>query len=128
QLAYDLQFVGVPFMWSWPSEGKTARYLEDEDSAEWTIPHLQSFLRHVAVKTNARTIHLIAHSMGSRALVRALAQLASPPTSFRFNEIILAAPDIDRDNFLQLAEAVKQLSARTTIYASSHDKAILASH
>ncbi len=33
QLAYDLQFPGVPMLYSWPSEARASRYAVDEDNA-----------------------------------------------------------------------------------------------
>ena len=130
QLAYDLGFNGAPIFYSWPSKGDLTGYSADEGTIIWTAPHLTAFLQQVAVQSNAKTVHLIAHSMGNRALTQALANLATlPPETPRphFREIILAAPDIDRDIFKQLAAAVARNADRVTLYASSHDEALAAS-
>jgi esterase/lipase superfamily enzyme len=63
--------------------------------------------------------------MGARILTSALKDLSSDPsTSVRFSQIILAAPDIDRDIFLQLAKAINRTADRITLYASSKDEAL----
>jgi esterase/lipase superfamily enzyme len=130
QLAYDLNFRGAPIFFSWPSKGDLAGYAADEGTIIWTTPHLMAFLQQVALQSNAKTVHLIAHSMGNRALTQALANLATPPAGTsgpHFREVILAAPDVDRDIFKQLAEAVAKSADRVTLYASSHDEALTAS-
>jgi esterase/lipase superfamily enzyme len=130
QLAYDLGFNGAPIFYSWPSKGDLPGYAADEGTIIWTAPHLTAFLQQVAVQSNAKTVHLIAHSMGNRALTQALANLATPPAGTsrpHFREVILAAPDVDRDIFKQLAAAVASSADRVTLYASSHDEALAAS-
>src|SRR5439155_20187668 len=77
QIAYDLGFDGAPILYSWPSTGTVTGYPADEATVEWTAPHLKEFLEKVASQTHATTVHLIAHSMGSRALVSALCGVAS---------------------------------------------------
>jgi esterase/lipase superfamily enzyme len=129
QLSYDLQFRGATVMYSWPSKGGMDDYLADEATIEWAAPHLEKFLETVAVESHATTVHLIAHSMGNRALTHALAAIATkhagvPPM---FKQVFLAAPDIDVGVFKQLAEVFPPAAARVTLYASSKDKAIIAS-
>jgi esterase/lipase superfamily enzyme len=65
--------------------------------------------------------------MGSRALARVLRDIAISNADVRFNQVLMAAPDIDRGEFLQLAKRIKAVSARITLYASSSDKALRAS-
>jgi esterase/lipase superfamily enzyme len=65
--------------------------------------------------------------MGNRALVHALAQLSESWRERRLPRIrnlFLTAPDIDKGVFLQLAEAMSGTSMRSTLYASSRDKAL----
>lgn len=122
QLAYDLQFEGVPIFYSWPSCANVEGYLADEATVEWTKPHLKKLLQDLAAN-GVSNIHVIAHSMGNRALARAISEL-STSSSVRLNQIILTAPDIDTGEFLQLADAIRSVSQRVTLYASSTDKAI----
>ena len=67
QIAYDLQFPGAPVCYSWPSRGGLADYTRDENQAEWTVVHLHTFLQELVQQSGAKSVHLIAHSMGNRA-------------------------------------------------------------
>lgn len=125
QIAYDLGFLGAPILYSWPSEGKYLRYPVDLNNNEWTIPHLRAFLQQVAARSGADVIHLIAHSMGNRALVYALTQMSMAQPLF--NQVILTAPDIDADALGELSAALQTKGRRVTLYASSNDRALVAS-
>jgi esterase/lipase superfamily enzyme len=130
QLAYDLNFHGAAIFYSWPSKGDLDGYPADEGTIIWTTRHLTAFLQQVALQSKAKTVHLIAHSMGNRALTQALADLAMPlggTAQPHFREVILAAPDVDRDIFKQLAGAIGKSADRVTLYASSNDEALAAS-
>jgi len=129
QIAYDLGFDGAPITYSWPSQATLSgvAYHADETNAEWTVPHLERFLTEVASRSGAQRIHLIAHSMGNRPLTAALTRIAArmgPNSRPLFEHIVLTAPDIDTDTFLQLAGEFSRPGRRTTLYASSNDKAL----
>jgi esterase/lipase superfamily enzyme len=121
QLAWDLRFRGPAITYSWPSADRTGKYLDDIEMAEWTAPHLRKFLEEVRRQTGTRTVHLIAHSMGSRVLGLALQE---PDAAMHFQEIVLAAPDIGPDLFSQLGGAMEADSERVTIYSSRRDVAL----
>ncbi len=127
QLAFDLEFKGAPIMFSWPSCARVKGYMVDEATIDWVLPHLTQFLQDIVRRGEVRTLHLIAHSMGNRALARTLKEIAMSDSDIRFNQVLMAAPDIDRGEFLQLAARMKVVSERVTLYASSADKALRAS-
>lgn len=129
QMAYDLEFAGAPLFFSWPSQGNWYEYREDEKQVELAINPLKAFLLDVTRSSGARSIHLIAHSMGSRALTAALKEIeAEAGRQTSFNQLVLAAPDIDADVFRQrVAPAITKQAKRVTLYASSNDLALLAS-
>lgn len=127
QIAYDLQFDGAPFLYSWPSGANVGSYTYDRESAEGAEPHLRKFLDTVIKETGATSVSVIAHSMGNQALLNVLRDLNSPPTGAIIDQIILAAPDVGVDNFTNLAERIKGLARGTTLYAASNDRALLAS-
>ncbi|WPV64002.1 alpha/beta hydrolase [Chitinophaga sp. LS1] len=71
-----------------------------------------------------KKLNVIANSMGSRGLVDALEGLKINEfyEEFVFNQIILAAPDIDAQIFVeQIAPQLLNCSNRLTLYASSRD-------
>jgi len=131
QLAVDLPFRGVPVCYSWPSQGTLLGYKVDENNVAWTVSHLRDFLTDLASKSGARSINLVAHSMGNRALTAALSEINlirgndSPPL---FDRVVLAAPDIDADYFRRdLANRILGTAEQVTLYASSNDRALIAS-
>jgi esterase/lipase superfamily enzyme len=130
QIAYDLSFRGAPVFYSWPSQGAMASYTVDEQNIEWAQANLKAFLEDFLARSEAEDIYLIAHSMGNRALTRAIAAVLAekPALRSRLKEVILAAPDIDADVFKRdLAPALAAAGRPITLYASSEDVALVAS-
>lgn len=130
QLAFDLDLRGhssrgVAAFYSWPSRGEEIPYLVDENNAEWTQGHLTEFLTRFLRETSAQRVYLIAHSMGSRPALRAIAGLSAshPELLAKIQEVILAAPDIDAGTFRdQIAPAFGPNRLEGTLYVSSKDK------
>lgn len=130
QIAYDLGFSGVPILYSWPSEGATLRYTVDENNVRWTVQHFSEFLRLALTQLGARVVHVIAHSMGNRCLTEALRTFDTASlgeTAAGLGQVVFAAPDIDSETFVDLAHEFHRQAGRFTLYASSTDKALLAS-
>ncbi len=130
QMAHDLRFQGPPIMFSWPSQGKLPGYVADMTSADFAKEHVLEFVEKIAHDSGAKKVHLIAHSMGNRIVTDVLKNL-SEQSRYRevpkFNQVILAAPDIDARTFkYEIAPKITQAD-RITIYASSNDKALKAS-
>jgi esterase/lipase superfamily enzyme len=129
QIAYDLDFAGVPFFYSWPSGGRAADYIYDEDSARLSDVYLREFLDRILAQSGAERVHLIAHSMGNVPLLKALAKLAQDPARPQnLGQIILAAPDVDWREFHGIAASIFATKLVTkdfaTLYASSADRAL----
>lgn len=125
QLAYDLEFDGVPYLYSWPSKAEKSGYLYDRDSADRARHYFLKFLELVATKTKAKRIHIIAHSLGARLMIEALDQESQVPgriKKLKLGEIILAAPDIDRDVFKDIASVITHSGTGTTLYAADNDR------
>jgi esterase/lipase superfamily enzyme len=131
QLAYDLDFDGTPMMYSWPSQGSTTAYSVDEAAVGISGRRMADFLETVIAQSGAERIHLIAHSMGNRALIEALqTYLAkrSPDNRQRiFGQIVFTAPDVDRDYFMDVIESLHSAAERVTLYASDTDYALRSS-
>lgn len=128
QLAADLSIDGAPILYSWPSKASILAYGADEQEAEVAsqIGDLADFLDDVAKRTGAGRVHLIAHSMGNRFLIRALNTLAERPAPSRpqFEEVVLAAPDVGVDDFTRHWPQIRAMGKRFTLYASKRDKAL----
>jgi len=127
QMAYDLKFDGASFLYSWPSGGGVAGYVYDRESSEQAEPYLREYIEMVVKETGAKSVSVIAHSMGNMPLLRVLQALGpSLPPGVRLNQIILAAPDVDRNLFENLAANIKQYGRGVTLYCSSNDRAMAA--
>ena len=125
QIVYDLGFGGVAFCYSWPSQGEFTKYPVDKENAEWTVPHLTKVLTDLQKETHFEKVHIIAHSMGTRVLSYALRNARDAGLNLDFNNVILAAPDIDADIFKeQILPKIKPCARRLTMYASSGDQAL----
>lgn len=126
QIKYDLAFDGPAILFTWPSWGKTTEYPADGRNADWAAADLKTFLSDLAQRSGATKVHLIAHSMGNRVLAGALAKL-DPGAHAPFDQIVLAAPDLDADVFKRdLAPQYLRLANHVTLYASSKDEALAA--
>ncbi len=127
QLGCDLEVTGATAFFSWPSMGKTKGYMADEATIEASVPDIVEFLTDFTRRSGADVVHLVAHSMGNRGLLRAMEQIASKADTqgVRFGQIFLAAPDVDRRLFEQLAVHYRSpRSVRTTLYSSRGDQAV----
>ena len=127
--------VGVPIAYTWPAGlGGIRGYAYDRESGEFTVSHLRRFIKTVADCPDVERVHLIGHSRGCDVAISALRELnltivaqgKSTQQELKLENLVLAAPDVDEEVFMQRAvgENLLQAARRTTIYASQHDKAI----
>jgi esterase/lipase superfamily enzyme len=131
QIGCDLKVPGPVAFFSRPSRGSLAAYPADEASIEASEQPIADFLVEFAQNCkaggNSLRLHLIAHSMGNRGFLRALQRIAASAElrgKVHFNQIILAAPDVDRDLFLSLAALYRAHADGVTLYASRRDLAV----
>jgi esterase/lipase superfamily enzyme len=124
QIGYDLKVPGATAFFSWPSRGSVAAYPADEATIEASEQAITDFLVDFTANCGAEKVHVIAHSMGNRGLLRALQRIAANAQTrgkVKFGQVVLAAPDVDRDLFLDLARLFAEHCQRTTLYASCAD-------
>lgn len=136
QFIYDIRFPGTPVAFSWPSEGTVKGYWRDEKKAAQSYKALALTLYRLIEQQQTQKdpakrgkIHLIAHSMGNRVLLRAIHELGTYLKDIEkpFGHIVLAAPDVDLSDFVALFPWVKYSSDSVSLYYSEEDKALLAS-
>lgn len=126
QMHYDLKFDCVPIFFSWPSRANVRHYFSDRNEIEFSRYVIKQFLSDIADRVKAERIHVIAHSMGADATCRAIADLGERGQIF--DQIILAAPDIDSEVFrVQIAPRLTKTANRTTMYCSQKDWALVLS-
>jgi esterase/lipase superfamily enzyme len=127
QIAYDLKFDGAPFLYSWPSKGALSRhdYSYDRESSGQAEPYLRQFIDTVARDTGAKSVSVIAHSMGNQLLLPVLRDLKRmAPSGVTVSQVILAAPDVDRDTFENIAKELIGVSRGITLLAAGNDLAL----
>ena len=127
QLQHDLDFSGPTVIYSWPSLESAGKYREDEQSMEASVKTLAQALEELHQRARPERIHVIAHSLGARGLAKAMERLAAAdqPSSPWFGQVILAAPDMDREELRSLAPTIVKMSQRATLYVSTVDRALL---
>lgn len=127
QLGCDLALPGPTAFYSWPSRGTLFGYGADEDAVQGCEPHLTAFLEGLLTQVPDATINLIVHSMGNRAILRVAQQMAQHLGPRKFGEILLCAPDVSRNTFLNQVAHLNQIAEHTSIYVSKRDLALFAS-
>ena len=126
QIVWDLGYEGISVLYSWSSKGKVRDYIYDRDSAEIARPGfiaLLGTLRDLGIER----VNVVAHSMGNHVVLPALNNMATGSDPIRLNHLVMAAPDVARDVFINQIPVVQRIAEGTTLYASSADKALLAS-
>jgi len=128
QMVADIGWDGTAVLFAWPSQGAMSGYVRDQQTARNAGWHLLHLLRDQLPRANPDRIHVIAHSMGSEVLSKALS-LVDPRDSLpRLGQVILAAPDVDARIFgRETLPILRQRAAGVTLYASSEDEALRAS-
>ncbi len=126
QMAYDMNFDGLPILYSWPSRGSVLSYISDTAVVNLSGRRLTLFLEDIVRKSGATRIHLIAHSMGNRALTDALElyALRNAGKPAPFDQVLFTAPDLDAGLFAEMAKTIRPMARRLTLYASNKDWAL----
>jgi esterase/lipase superfamily enzyme len=136
RIAAGVGFEGAVILYSWPSAGNPAAYMADRNNAYWSVQALKDFLTGLTADPWIGRVSIVVHSMGNEAFIRAYGDLAAQCHARRggcgdlakIRTIVLAAPDMDRDIFIdQYAAKITSLGARVVLYASTEDMALAAS-
>jgi len=131
QIAADTQWPCTMAAFSWGSEGQFDRYAADIERSGYSIPLLMRFLE--ALQQTKTQTNIIAHSMGNRVVLSALAELGDACLARGpiIGELILAAPDVNseenNDDFDRLSTKALPCAHRVTIYASRDDMVLMMS-
>lgn len=130
-LIYQMNFKGVPILYSWPSHGRPSAYVADMANADWSALHLQYFLTQLHLDPDIDTVHVVAHSMGNRVLFNALERMSAEPDylqNWKDGELVLMAPDVDESVFKRdTLPMLARIPNRITLYVSEDDVPLKAS-
>ncbi len=128
QLAEDLGIFGEVFAFSWPSQQELDGYVADFGRADKSASDLVAWQQVIVAalgSNNCHTLHILAHSMGTRVAMKAITSLVDDSNrSLLLGEVILAAGDADSDQLTSWLDAAGQCISRVSNYASSTDRAL----
>jgi pimeloyl-ACP methyl ester carboxylesterase len=136
QIARLTGFDGPVVAYLWPSQGELLSYAVDETNMYWDENNFRRFLSKLAGQPWVKDVVIVSHSLGARLVLPSIEYVdrnSSNADASNISNIILASPDIDRQDFERdIAEEV--LSARRvnndrriTVYTSASDKALTVS-
>jgi esterase/lipase superfamily enzyme len=127
QFVEDTDFQGVPVLFTWASAADTLRYVYDLNSALVARVRIKD-MADILVQTDAESIDIFAHSMGTFLTMEGLVDAQQAGTLGRrvtINHIMLAAPDIDIDLFrAQLNQLDPAIRNRMYLLVSADDSAL----
>ncbi len=134
ELWHFMGYEGVFIPFAWPSHIGRLNYFGDTESARYSALFLREFIELLATETDAKRIHILGYSAGTRLVGAALHQMAlihhgeSPQQirqKLRLGNVILVGSDIDRGIFsTYLMDGLLNVQERLTIYESNKDKAL----
>ena len=128
ELQRTLTGKAVVLMFSWPSNGRPTDYIPDQADVEWSVPFLARVLADLSDRLGPERVQVLAHSLGSRGVIFALERVrAEQTTRPLIDQLVLMAPDLDAQTFVERLPVLVPLTAGITLYASSNDTPLKAS-
>ncbi|WOE74556.1 alpha/beta hydrolase [Alterisphingorhabdus coralli] len=135
QIRHHSGFGGPVISYNWPSHASGARYAVDQVNQIWDLPYFISELVTLSARPEISEIILVAHSMGTRSGLAALAGMDSkhPAAAAKLKNIILVSGDADRQIFEReardhlLTQDKVAAGRRITLFVSDEDNAVRAS-
>lgn len=124
QMHHDLKVPGLAVHFAWPSRGSALGYVYDKDSVMFSRSGLVALIDEVEA-AGAKSVILVAHSMGAFLTMEALRQEAlrdGPRALDRIKGVVLIAPDLDLDLFRSQARDIGKLPEPFVIFGSSRDR------
>jgi esterase/lipase superfamily enzyme len=134
ELWHFLGYEGAMVAFSWPSTPSTWAYYADAETAVWSAQGFRRLLAFLATRTDARRIHVLGYSAGTRVVAMALGQIAlmhhgqtaeQIRAELRLGDVVLVGSDVDRQIVgSYIEDGLLKVQERLTIYLSGTDKAL----
>jgi len=125
----SLAGIATVLMFTWPSNGQATDYVPDLADLEWSVPFLVDLLDELTHRFGTGSVHVLAHSLGSRGVVLALERLKDEGEDLPVvGRLVLLAPDFDSQTFVELLPELAPTAESITLYASSTDTPLKVSH
>ena len=124
-LARRTGFEGRTLLFSWPASRTVVTYHKDAGRFAESVPHIFAALDELGRRFGRGNVNIVAHSMGSR-LVRDTVNLIDMSKG-RFGELVLIAPDVDREAFVAALPDIERIVEDVTVLVSDDDRLLLLS-
>lgn len=124
-LARRTGFEGRILLFSWPASRTVVTYHKDAGRFAESVPQIFAALDELGQRFGRGNVNIVAHSMGSR-LVRDAVRLVDMSKG-RFGELVLIAPDVDRDAFVAALPDIERIVEDVTVLVSDDDRLLLLS-
>ena len=127
--------IGTPVLvFDWPGNqgGSLRGYRRARRVADASGAELAAMLKLVMEEIQPQRLWLLANSMGGEVVAQAFSDLNGDPgfapVQTKIEDVVLTAPDVDREEFNdQFKQEISALARHTTVYVSSNDRALLVS-
>lgn len=128
QVGFDLGISGATMAFSWPCRELlpyVSRYFGDGEIISGCRKALQTMAQEISGLEG--TLHVVAHSMGNRALTttwKEVFKTVDESETLKIGQVIFAAPDVYQQAFCDDTEGIHEFCQRATLYANHRDFAL----
>jgi esterase/lipase superfamily enzyme len=128
----DIDTPVLVFDWPGNQGGSLRGYRRARRVADASGAELAAMLKLVMEEIQPQRLWLLANSMGGEVVAQAFSDLNGDPgfapVQTKIEDVVLTAPDVDREEFNdQFKQEISALARHTTVYVSSNDRALLVS-
>jgi esterase/lipase superfamily enzyme len=127
QVSADAKIEGTAVLFAWPSVADVGSYDADRSAALHSRDNLMALLKMVTASPQVGNVMLVAHSMGGLLTAEALRELRvqrQDRVIARLHRVVLAAPDIDIDEFRTQVQTIGPLNPPLVVLVSKDDAAL----
>ncbi len=129
-----LGYEGAAVAYAWPSTPSRWAYFADAETTDIAAHHFATLLEYLAEETDARRIHIIGYSQGTRVVGVTLHRMAlkhqhlpadQAKERLRIGNVVLIGSDIDREVMAgYIVDGLLNIPDYLTIYLSARDRAL----
>ncbi|ABI93305.1 alpha/beta hydrolase (plasmid) [Roseobacter denitrificans] len=119
---------------AWPANSSLISYLQDTEEATGSAFLFRRYIQFLAAETNAKRIHIVAHSAGTRLVTEAIGQFGLEYSrasnqqikrELKLGKVILIGSDASPERIgTYLIDGADRIVDELTIYTSTRDRAL----
>jgi esterase/lipase superfamily enzyme len=116
--------LGTVGLFRWPANGSKGLYVQDLDRARSAASHFRAFFSRLLQVGNSERIVIVAHSLGTRIVLEALAGMPANSRTGKAQQLVLIAGDAEHSELAGASEGVRSHFSRLSIYRNERDLAL----